>query len=396
MSKKIAIINQIGFEGGGITKLGIEYSKIGLDVYFKDVVQPLQFKPDDVGNIKLYTSVLELLNIIEENKYDRLIFLPLTLYDKELDVALQSVIQIRNKYSDIELCYLFCNRRVMRAKRLLNVCRANNFFFDHYFSITPDLCNYVDNCTYMNINAVTVSKKPKLHSRNNVIFSAGRVEAVRGTIAYFQSIDSNFIKDDFYYIHEGAKYRFTKNGISVSPQLFSLFDMTCKPKKILSNYRFLNYGDMPSKDKLNIYPSYKLDDAMFRWSQYYLSICCILGSKSICRTTKSLLGKNCLADDLIEDGRLNNIALVWDDALEYADMEKILCGVPVLFSIKYAQIIGFTDFRLIYNSFSEIPRKAKELKFCRNDAWNKQYDWLVNKVVDVNKNIVKEFTKEFE
>lgn len=397
MSKRVAIVNQVGFDGGGITKLGIEYSKIGFDVYFKNIVQSLQFRPDNIGNVKVYTSTAELLNIIDVNNYDRIIFLPLALYDKDLESALQSVIQIRAFYPDIELCYLFCNRRVMRIKRLLEVCENNKFSFNHYFSITPDLFKYVSNCTCLNVNAFTFPHNVKVTStRKKIIFSAGRVEAVRGTISYFQSVDAKFLADDFYYIHEGAKYQFTKTGISVTPQLFSLFDMSHKPKEVLPNYKFLSYSENPYIDKLNIYPSYKLDDALIRWPEYYLGICCILGSKSACRKTKSLFNTLVVADDPVENEKLNRLALVWNDTLEYADIEKIVCGVPTLFSSKYSQIIGFTDDRLIYTSFSDIPKKAKLLESQYEDARSMQYNWLISKSINVNDNIIKEFTREFK
>jgi len=398
MSKRVAIVNQVGFDGGGITKLGIEYSKLSFDVYFKNIIQPLQFIPDDIGNVQVYTSVAELLNIIDINGYDRIIFLPLALYDKDLESALQSVLQIRASYPHIELCYLFCNRRVMRIKRLLEVCKNNKFSFNHYFSITPDLFNYVKNCTYLNVNAFTFSDTviKEAHSRKKIIFSAGRVEAVRGTIAYFQSINSEFLTDDFYYIHEGAKYQFTKSGISVTPQLFSLFDMTHSPKTVLPNYKFLNYLEAPAIDKLNIYPSYKIDDALVRWSDYYLGVCCILGSKSACTKNKSLFKTVLTASDPAENKKLNKLALVWNDILEYADIEKITSGVPVLFSSMYSQIIKFTDDRLIYNSFSDIPKKAKLLESQYDDARTKQYEWLINKLNSVNENIIKKFTEEFK
>lgn len=390
---KTAIIVETGFDGGGTTKLGIEYSKLGLPVYFRDTVQPLQFKPDDIGNIKLYNSDLELFDIA--NKYDRLIFLPLTLYDRNLAQSLHKLLKIRSYNRNVELCYLFCNRKSTRIKALLDLCNDNNFAFDHYFSISKSLMDYVKNCTYLNINAFTFSDYTNISmdNRKPIIFSAGRVESVKGTTSYFQSINEKFLSDDYYYIHEGAKYSFNKNGnVSVSPQLFSLFDMSSKPKKLRPSYKFLSYGESPSIDKLNIYPSYKLDDALHRWSNYYLGVCCILGSNSVCRKVKSLFGYSFIADDLIENEKLDKNSIIWNDVLEYADIEKISVGVPVIFSRKYAKKLNFLDERLIYDSFSEIPDKAHSLKTYYEDCRNNQYNFFKDKQLNINKRIIEKFT----
>ena len=390
---KTAIIAETGFDGGGTTKLGIEYSKLGLPVYFRNTIQPLQFKPDDVGNIKLYESDSELFDIA--TKYERLIFLPLALYDRNLTPELHKLIKIRSNNRNVELCYLFCNRKSNRVEALLNLCNENKFVFDHYFSISPSLSKYVENCTYLNINAFTFFNYPDISKecRKPIIFSAGRVESVKGTTAYFQSINDKFLSDDYYYIHEGAKYSFNKNGnVSVSPQLFSLFDMNSKPKKLQYNYRFLSYEDFPSIDKLNIYPSYKLDDALSRWSTYYLGICCILGSSSVCRKVKSLFGYSFITDDASENERLNRNSRIWNDALEYADIEKISVGVPVLFSRKYAEKLNFLDERLIYDSFSEIPDKAHSLNNYYEDCRNNQYNFFKDRQLNINKLIVGKFT----
>lgn len=394
---KTAIVNVVGFDGGGIAKLGIEYSKIGLDVYFNDVIQPLQFKPNDCGNIKVFSFDLD-IDIVLSN-YDRIIFLPLTINDKDLEKQFCKVISLRKRYQNVEFCYLYCGRKLKHLMNLLELQAKYNFTFDHYFSITPKLLDYVESASYLIINAYTFPNikviKP-LEDRTNVVFTAGRVESVKGVTAYFQSINNEFFNGEYIYIHEGAKFSINKSGtVSTSPQLFTVFDMTKSPKCVKAEFDFAKYGDPPKSNKLTIYPSYCLD-YVAEWSKYYAGICCILGTKSKSVRSNNLFSNSIVATDKIEESRLVKQEIYWNTALEYVNLEMIAYGVPVLFSNKYANLIGFNDDRLIYNKFTDIPQKVHELKTYYDDARNQQYDWIVNNWKSVNSNIVKEFTKEFK
>ena len=72
-----------------------------------------------------------------------------------------------------------------------------------------------------------------------------------------------------------------------------------------------------------------------------------------------------------------------------------MSGVPVFFSRRYAQLLGFTDDRLIYNCFSEIPDKVNALIDYYDDAREKQWHWFVDSISKLNAEIIDTFTKEF-
>ena len=403
MDKRVAIIVPVGFDGGGITTLGIQYSKIGLPVYFKDKIQPLQFKPTESSSLThSYSSLNELFEIA--SCFDRLLFLPFTLKDEELDVAMECAFQVREKFGkDLELCYIHCSRKVDHVHRLLNCCDRHGFKFDHIFSISPLIRTITTVSTsYLNINAYTFPKLSNViyeRDRQHIVFSASRVEALKGTIAWFTSITPEFFDSagDFCYLHEGAKFSFHKSdtGVSTTPHLLTLFDTTVKPKRLKPQYVFKRYGECPEINKFNIYPSYNLDDIYTRWITNYAGICCILGTKSICKCVSSLLETKYVVSDRLENRRIQANIPIWGDALEYADMEKIALGIPVLFSRKYAEIIGFTDEHLIYDSFVLIPKVVSELHDHYDRCVKEQRMWLVNRQKHVNANIVQKFRQEF-
>lgn len=388
---KTVIINATGFDGGGIAKLGIEYSKLGFDVYFKDIVHPLQFKPLGLANIKFYDTITELKEII--SIYDRVIFL--TFYDNDLDSAVSNIAKLRTELPNIEFCYLYCDRNIDRLLRLLTYLKKYSVDFDYYFSINPNVLDIVENCIYLNVNAFTFLETAYLSlcERNKIVLTAGRVEAFKGTLSYFKSIDTKFLDSDYYFIHEGARFNFNKSGtISTPPQLLALFDISKSPKQLKPEFLFKCYGDEPVSGKLTIYPSYSLD-AINRWSNYYAGICCILGSKSSCKKIKSLIGNTWVAEDSRENSLLVKKAKIWGPAVEYANLEMIDCGLPVLFSRKYSEVINFYEDALIYDSFSQIPDKLDELKNNYSIIQQKQHDLFVDRQNAINTRIKKVFTE---
>ncbi len=386
---KTVIVNSVGFDGGGISKLGIEYSKLGFDVYFKDTVLPLQFRSNKIANVKFYNTPDDLISVI--SGYDRVIFL--TFYDNDLERTVVSLVKLRLALPNVEFCYLYCDRRIDRLVLLLGFLEKYNMRFDYYFSINPNILDIVPNCTCLNVNAFTFSLSQIANKRKNIVLTAGRVEGVKGTLSYFGSIDRDFLSSNFYYIHEGARFNFNKSGtISSPPQLLMCFDTTTRPKKVKSEFVFKSYGELPEFDKLTIYPSYNVDD-ITRWSNYYAGICCILGSKSICRNVKSFVGSNWVADDKKEDTLLTKKSKIWSDAVEYANLEMIDIGLPVLFSRKYSDVIDFHDDRLIYNSFSSIPNKLDLLYADYDDAREKQFNVFKEKQSKINATIKRIFTE---
>lgn len=386
---KTVIVNSVGFDGGGIAKLGIEYSKLGFDVYFKNTVLPLQFRPNKIADVQFYENEQDLISIISE--YDRVIFL--TFYDADLDNTVASLVRLRLALPNVEFCYLYCDRRISRLSLLLDVLKKHKMEFDHYFSINLNISSVVHNCTSLNVNAFTFSVPQVTEDRENIVLTAGRVEGVKGTLSYFRSVDRDFLNSDFYYIHEGARFNFNKSGtISSPPQLLMCFDTTERPKKLKSEFMFKSYGESPEFDKLTIYPSYSIDD-IDRWSNYYAGICCILGSRSRCRNIKNLVDSKWIADDRKEDALLTKNSKLWGDAIEYANLEMIDVGLPVLFSRKYSELIDFHEDRLIYDSFSSIPNKLKMLKDDYDTVRKIQYDIFREKQVIVNDKIKDVFTK---
>ena len=399
MSKRIVIINPVGFEGGGGTTLCLEYAKLGIDVWFKDYTFSWQEKLNLPDHVNVYTNKEELLNLAKNN--DRLLFVNLWFGKTMPDTVLDDIITIRKLYPKVEICYIHCSRRLLDLYKLLPVCQKNNFMFDYIYSLNKSIhtFNYCDS-VLMNINAYTLPEynPVKFSERRKIVFTAGRVEAFKGIVRYFNSIDLNYINkfNNYIYLHEGAKFSYHKNndGVSCPPQMLSIFDTTQSPKIIKSQFVLKKYGEEPDKDKYNIYPSYNIEDIENRWKYYFAGVCCILGTKSECVKNRTLFGDKWLISDSFEKKIIEKTALLWSDTLEYADLEKMAFGIPLLFSREYSKIIGFNDDRLIYNSFSEIPEKVKSLSNYYDDARESQYIWLNNKLKNVNDNIIKEFTKE--
>lgn len=399
MRKKIAIINPVGFEGGGITTLCLQYAKLGIDVIVKNQLKSNQYLPVLDENIHLYSDINELVELC--GKYNRLLFVNLYI-GKITNTVLDDILTLKSVYPNIEICYIHCTRHMGDLQTLLPICNKHNFMFTHIYSLLPYIheFKYCDS-TFMNINAFTPPNYNPVNfeDRLNVIFSSGRVEAFKGTLKYFNSIDFDFLQksNGYTYLHEGANFNFHKrdSGISCPPQLLSLFDTIKSPKIVKQQYAFKRYGESPEVDKFNIYPSYNVDDVYDRWKNYYAGICCILGTKSNYVRQKSLFEDRFVIADVKERNLVEKQSLNWGDTLEYADIEKIFAGVPTLFSRKYSELIGFNDFRLIYDSFLDIPRLVANLSACYDDIRIEQYKWLVDKLNGVNANIIEQFTKEF-
>lgn len=388
---KTCIVNATGFDGGGIAKLGIEYSKLGFDVYFKDIVQLSNVRPKKLDNICFYTSVTELISII--SKYDRVIFL--TFYDKDLDINISDLAKVKIKNPQVEFCYLYCDRNLDRLLILREYLKKYNVEFDYYFSINPNISSIVTNFRCLNVNAFTFDNviiKP-INDRQPIILTAGRLEAFKGVLSYFHSIDVNFLSSEYYYIHEGGRFNFNKTGtVSTPPQLLTLFDTTKSPKQLKSEFTFNHYGEEPVLHKLTIYPAYNPDD-INRWSSYYAGICCILGTKHKCRKVKNFLGTSWVVDDLIEQKQIIKKSKLWTDAIEYVNLEMINIGLPVLFSRKYSEIIDFQDESLIYDSFSDIPYKVTKLKDNYEIVTQNQRNLFINRWSAINETIKNVFTE---
>ena len=389
---KVAIVNQVGFERGGATTLCLQYKKLGFDVFFKDSVNS-KLAPSE----NYYTSKTVLSTF---SKYDRILFLNLW-YGKEIPVTvLDDILLLHKTYPHIELCYLHCWRKVDNLAKLLIACEQAGFMFTHIFSISPLIKKFnLNNFTIMNINAFTPISTGVFNKEvNNIVFSSGRVEAVKGTTKYLTAIDNKFLlNSNFTFIHEGANFTITKKGtISCPPQIMSVFDVTKDKGKILKSfYAFKQYGETPEIHKFNIYPVYDIDTAYYRWQKCFAGICCILGTKSKHYIENTLFGESVFVTDSREQKAIDEGRCFWNTALEYADIEKIMVGIPVLFSFDYAKIIGFSDTRLIYDCFAEIPDKLNNLLNCRDEVRNAQYDWFINTTNNVNNEVITQFTKEF-
>lgn len=399
---RVAIVNQVGFDRGGATTLCLQYAKLGLDVWFNthnpispELIPIHSIKP----NVYTYSTANDLISAMAN--YDRVLFLNLWYGKNISDTALTNLIAIREHNPDIELCYLHCFRKTDDLDKLLPICKAKDFMFDHIFSLNPETLNLSDWCpaTIMDINAITLPKYSPVDfaNRKQIVFSAGRTEAFKNTTKYIQSIDNDFLTSakEFTYIHEGAGFNFNKSGgVSCQPQILSIFNLT-SPKTLKSQYALKSYDESPEHGKFNLYPAYNVDNIQTRWKYYYAGVCCILGTRSGYTNSGMLFDDEWTISDSKERTLTEKKALNWNSSLEYADIEKIMYGVPVFFSRMYANLIGFTDERLIYNSFSEIPVKVNELSAYYDDTREKQYNWLVDKISGVNENVIKIFTGKF-
>ena len=375
----VAIINQVGFDGGGISKLGIEYSKLGFDVYFKDVIQPLQFKPECENTIRLYNKNSDLVDII--SKYKRIIFLPFTFELSLMEKRFCEIIEICKKFSNIEFCYIYCTRKIEHLKVLCELQNKYEFKFNKIFTLSPRVKGMCDNIVCTNINAYSFPKfsSVSLEDKSNIILTAGRVEGVKGVLSYFNSISDDFLDGDYTYIHEGAKFKYNKNGnISVSPQLFCLFEQLTPKKIVKDTFEFNQYDDFPVADRVTIYPSYSLDRPLKYWPYYYAGICCILGTKNPCIKQTTFLGTNWIISNKTENTRITNQLDLWNDDLEYTTLEMIASGIPVFFSRNYAEILNYHDDRVIYSCFSDIP-KMIDLGNCYDEIRTLQYKIFKNK-----------------
>ena len=402
MAKKVAIVNCVGFDRGGATTVCVEYAKLGIDVLF-NISHPLDSTLIDLyksmKNLYTYSSEKELVQLLV--RYDRVLFFNMW-YGKTIpETVLDCAILTKSTYPDKDVCYMTCFRKIDDMQRLLPICQKHQFMFDHVFSLNPQIKNVTGwcNATVMNMNAVTLSQYSPVPvgDRKKIVFSSGRTEAFKNTTKYIQSITDEFLQSsgDFTYLHEGAGFNFNKSGgVSCQPQLLSVFNLV-SPKTVKPQYTFKHYGEVPDTTKFNLYPAYNFNEIEMRWKYYYAGVCCILGTVSGYSITNNLFDTKLEISDSRERKLTEEKAKNWNTDLEYADIEKITFGVPVFFSRMYADIIGFTDERLIYNAFSEIPNKVSALSSCYDEVREVQYQWLVDKVKGVNESIIKNFTKEF-
>ena len=189
MSKKIAIINPVGFDGGGAITLCLQYAKLGIDVILKNQLKSNQYLPVLNENIYLYSNVNELVELCD--KYDRLLFVNL-YFGKITSTVLDDILVLKSIYPKIEICYIHCARHMGDLQTLLPICNKHNFMFTHVYSLLPYIhtFKYCDS-TFMNINEfIPPDYNPvNFEYRLKVVFSSGRAEAFKGTLKYFNSVD---------------------------------------------------------------------------------------------------------------------------------------------------------------------------------------------------------------
>lgn len=211
----VAVVNAFGFDSAGMSTLCLQYSRLGIDVYFKDVLHPLKNKMDNTYDIRFYKTDAELVKI--SKLYDRMIFLPpaykADYLNGKYEKAFKFIFDIRESNKDIELWYLYCSRDTDDfTECLIPMLESNNFDFDIYLSICTKLSGYKDNVVCMDINAFTFDDIKPVKETKKVVFTAGRIEGFKGTGKYLSAIDSEFLNSDFTYIHEGAGYSFNSKG----------------------------------------------------------------------------------------------------------------------------------------------------------------------------------------
>ena len=397
MTKRVAIINQAGFDKLGAETLCLRYADIGLSAWFKSDVRPDYASSP---NIHIYSNVDALIDMAEN--YDRLIFINLWFGVDIPETIFDDIITLKNKYPNKEFCYIHCARVMLHINKMLPIFDRHNFMFDHIFSLCNGMKSF-DRCpvTIMKLNALDILdyNPVPFSERKNIVYTSGRVAAFKGTSRYFKSVNDTFLSrmGNFKYVHEGANFNFHKNddGVSSSVTLLSLFNTAKHPKELKPEYTFKRYGDDPQSGKLNIYPSYDLESAQERWRTYYAGICCILGTESRYIVRNTLFGDDCVLENPRENTIIEKSAELWNGDLEYADIEKLSMGVPVFFSRRYAQILGFTDTRLIYDCFADIPDKVNQLADCYDEVRQNQWDWFVNSARNTNADIIKIFTSDF-
>ena len=389
---KVAIVNHSGFCVGGTTTICLQYAKLGFDVFFRNYIRPNFHMFNFGNNVTIYSSVDELISLI--HNYDRIITVDFW-NENGAEKLVDDFITIRNSLPKLEICHVYCCRDIKYWKEFSNLCKEKRFEFYWIFSLNPNMqCSY---STVLDINAFVVPNVDWISEseKQKYVFSAGRIESIKGTLKYLKAIDSEFLSKsgDFTYLYEGMDFTFHKNnnGVSCSPKYLGLFDLNKHPKEPKPWIRFCKYGELPVHNKFNIYPTYDLDGLYDRWKYYYASICCVLGTDSDYIKSTSLLGNDNVIRDIKERNKIEKQSKYWNTSLEYTEMEKIVAGVPVLFSRAYSEIIGFTDERLIYDRFLDIPSKILNLKNCYEEVRNWQYLWLIKKLDIVNHNILKEF-----
>ena len=385
--KNTAIIINTGFDDGGSTTLGLEYHKLGLDVYFRNYMNPSmyrsQYKPTE--KYKTYDIESDLLNIAKN--YNRLIFGHLSTHYTNIN-CYKILSEIKKTYPNLEICTLYCDRKYRTLKTLLPKLKETyNFEFDKFFTFIPGVKqDYPEKTELLDINAYSFPNTMFKEERQNIILTSGRVEGYKGLLRYMSSFNDNMFIDGFNYIHQGAKISIKPNGsYVVTVQLLSLFDRTKKPMELIYPIAIKNYGEPPENNKLTIYPAYNREN-ITEWSNYFCSVSCILGTKS---RWEDQQGKRNREQTLIK-----NTKSYWKYGIEYADIEKIAMGVPMLISINYAELLGFTQKELIYNSFYDIPQLVQNLYKDKNlykESYFKQLEFFKNRQIEVNNKIIKAF-----
>lgn len=396
---EVAIIKPSGICNGGTTTICLQYAKLGFDVYFKQIKHDnCYFLPKFDTNVYTYRDVNHLIELLRS--YTRIFVVDIWVDLNYNSPVMDEIISVHNSLPKLEICHIYTFRECAVWNRLMRYCVEHNFKFDNTISLNYAITS-TSPITYMDINAFCiydVAVVPIEHKKK-VIFTNGRVHTYKGLLSFLKSVDLNFFTSipDFAYVHEGALFTFHNDGIGVSCPLnmLSLFDTTKHPKKPKDGIVFKKYDDVPEKCKFNIYPQYNLEDVQLRWPYYYVGICLLFGTKSGYVKSTSLFQSEYVIENVRERNKIAKMSIGWNDSLEYADMEKILMGIPVVFSKTYAKLIGFYDVRLIYDKFSDIPQIILNLQDCYDEVRMAQYSWLKSKVIHTNNKILLQFTKDF-
>lgn len=388
---KVAILNNAGFCVGGTNTLCFEYAKLGFDVFIRNRFRPHVHISKYPNNIFIYSSIEDLIASLIN--YDRILTVDLWGGGYGYDKMFDDFITIRDKLPNLEICHVHCQRDISTWPQVLRICKNKNFSFYHVFSLNPLMLRF-PNSSVLDVNAFILPSIDWIEysNKNNIIFSAGRVEYIKGINKYIVSITPEFLhlSSDFIYLHEGLKFSCNNNQIKY--RVKNLFDTNGVKNEWIE---FKSYGQPPEKEKFNVYPTYNVDDIYERWKYYFAGVCCVLGVKSGYKYNKSLLVKDRVIADEKERDSIEKSSKYWNESLEYTEMEKIASGVPVLFSRPYSKLLGFNDERVIYDKFLDIPGKVSTLFAYYDDVRNQQFNWLLNKLDSTNKNIISKFTEDF-
>lgn len=357
MREDIIVVNPAGLDRGGSETLGRQFAEL-LDC---PVVFRLRPKEDyeESGRTHYFR---------ENEDLDR--------YNPKL--AIINLFDIRNgwfaskspedfmqyfKDRGIITVFVFCIRSNM-AKAIIkgneHLIKNSDYVLYYSDSLQEEMESLNKNAIKTDINIFNFNESMiplKFEDRLRIVTTAGRVEAIKALPRFFRNLKSNIndnIYKDVYFIHQGARFKESLETKKISGPL-GLIQLLCdgdlKTKEINKSFNCIEkefeLSDRLEHNKINMLLPYDKENIKDIWPRLLVNIYPVLGKIKADNGSKK------------EKNYIDRHKGYWDKSMEYAQLEMIDYGTPVLFSKEFLENYEYgqelLDLDFYYECYEDIP-----------------------------------------